>query len=192
MKDNQSELWNKLRAGEKSALQAIYDQESGYLYNYGRKIFQDATIVEDAIHDLFVEIWQKRERLGSTDSIRKYLAASLRRKVISGIKKQSKSQSVESFDQIDCNPELAIEELIISQEITEEKAAKLKKAFEALSSRQREIIYLKFYQGLDYEQIAEITGINYQSLRNTISIGIKKMRESFQIIPMLMFILSEL
>lgn len=192
MKDNQSELWNKLRAGEKSALQAIYDQESGYLYNYGRKIFQDVTIVEDAIHDLFVEIWQKRERLGSTDSIRKYLAASLRRKVISGIKKQSKSQSVESFDQIDCNPELAIEELIISQEITEEKAAKLKKAFEALSSRQREIIYLKFYQGLDYEQIAEITGINYQSLRNTISIGIKKMRESFQIIPMLMFILSEL
>ena len=114
------------------------------------------------------------------------------RKVISGLKKQSKSQSVESFDQIDCNPELAIEELIISQEITEEKAAKLKKAFEALSSRQREIIYLKFYQGLDYEQIAEITGINYQSLRNTISIGIKKMRESFQLVPMLMFILSEL
>lgn len=192
MKDNQDDLWDKLRSGDKSALRAIYDKESGYLYNYGRKIFQDVTIVEDAIHDLFVDIWQKRERLGNTDSIRKYLAASLRRKVISDLKKQSKSQSVENFDQIDCNPELAIEELIISQEISEEKALKLKKAFESLSGRQREIIYLKFYQGLDYEQIAEITGVNYQSLRNTVSIGIKKMRNSFLLLLFLIFKISEI
>lgn len=172
-------IWDRLRSGDKAALKEIYDNESGYLFNYGRKIFHDITLVEDGIHDLFVDIWNKRATLGPTDSIRRYLATSLRRRVIADIKKQSKSDSVESFDQINCNPELAIDQIIVDGEISEEKAQRLKIAFETLSSRQKEIIYLRFYQNMDYEQIAEITGINYQSLRNTISISMKKLRAEF-------------
>jgi RNA polymerase sigma factor (sigma-70 family) len=172
-------IWDRLRSGDKAALKEIYDSESGYLYNYGRKIFQDITLVEDGIHDLFVDIWNKRATLGPTDSIRRYLATSLRRRVIADMKKQSKSESVESFDQINCNPELAIDQIIIDGEISEEKAQRLKTAFGTLSSRQKEIIYMRFYQNLEYEQIAEITGINYQSLRNTISISMKKLRAEF-------------
>ncbi len=176
------DIWDKLRSGDKSALRLIYDRESSYLYNYGRKVFQDTQIVEDAIHDLFVDIWERRERLGPTDSIRRYLAASLRRRVVHDLKKKSKSQSVESFDQVPFEPELAIESMIIQGEMDRETSLKLKKAFETLSDRQREILFLKFYQGLEYEHIAEIVGIQYQSLRNTISASIKKLRAAMTIL----------
>ena len=173
---NSNNLWDHLRQGDKSALREIYESESGYLFNYGRKIFQDTVIVEDAIQDLFIEIWQKHKSLGPTDSIRRYLAASLRRKIITTLKKNAKTESVESFDKVSFNPELAIESLIIAKEISEENAIKLKYAFGKLSDRQREILFLRFYQGLDYEQISQVLDIQYQSLRNMVSRGIKKLR----------------
>lgn len=170
------EIWNKLRDGNRQALKFIYDSHFPYLFNYGKKIFQNTVLVEDAIQDLFVEIWQRRSNLGQTDSIRKYLAASLRRKIVSELKKQRKVEFVDGFDQVHFEAELAIEDILINQEISEEKAKKLKHAFENLSGRQKEVLYLRFYKGLDYEQISEVLGIQYQSLRNLISGGIKKLR----------------
>lgn len=170
------ELWNRLREGDKSALQEIYNQEFEYLFNYGRKVFQKIELVEDAIHDLFVELWQRHQSLGPTDSIRKYLATSLRRKVIAQLKKDSKSQATESFDQITFDVELSIEDIIAAKELNEEQSARLKSAFDKLSTKQKEILYLRFYQGMDYEQIAEVLGMKYQSLRNAVSRAIKNLR----------------
>ncbi len=170
------ELWDELREGSRKALRKIYDSHFHYLYNYGRKIFQDTGLVEDSIQDLFVEIWQRHDRLGKTDSIRRYLAASLRRKIVATLKKMQKTQQVEGFEQIGFAAELAIEDILIAREMTEEQALRLKRAFDALSGRQKEVLYLRFYEGLEYEQIAEIVGIRYQSLRNLISGGIKRLR----------------
>jgi len=177
MSDKQDQqIWDDLRAGDKSALKLIYDREFQYLYNYGRKVFEKSELVEDCIHDLFVEIWRRHASLGPTDSIRRYLSASLRRKVISVLKKESKSQLTDSFDQIPFDVELSIDELIIAQEMTEEQSQRLKRAFEKLTPKQKEILYLRFYQGLDYEQIANVLGMKYQSLRNAVSRAIKNLR----------------
>jgi len=172
-------LWDQLRAGQKSALQSIYEQEFDYLFNYGRKVFSKTELVEDAIHDLFVELWQRHSNLGPNDSIRKYLTVSLRRKIIATLKKESKTEVTETFDQIPFEAELSIEEILISQELSEEQALRLKAAFEKLTPKQKEILYLRFYQGLDYEQIAEILDMKYQSLRNAVSRAIKNLRGDF-------------
>lgn len=177
MPTEDNHLWDRLRQGNKSALKSIYDQESAYLFNYGKKISRDASLVEDCIHDLFVEIWNKHNSLGATDSIRKYLAASLRRKIIYETKKLQKSQSTESFDDVHFEAELSIDQILINKEVSEEQALRLKNAFDQLSARQKEIIYLRFYKGLEYDQIAEVVGIQYQSLRNTISSAIKSLRD---------------
>ena len=104
------------------------------------------------------------------------MATSLRRKIVAVLKKESKSQSVDSFDTIPFDVELAIDEVIIAQELNEEQAAQLKRAFDKLSAKQKEILYLRFYQGLDYEQIADVLDMKYQSLRNAVSRAIKNLR----------------
>lgn len=171
------QLWEDLRSGNKDSLKLIYENEIHYLYNYGRKITGDYNLVEDCIHDLFVEIWQKHKSLGPTDSIRKYLAASLRRKIIYEAKKLQKSQPTDSFESFSFEAEISIDQLLINKELTEEQAQRLKNAFEQLTGRQKEILYLRFYEGLDYDQISEVVGIQYQSLRNIISSGIRNLRE---------------
>ena len=50
-------------------------------------------------------------------------------------------------------------------------------AIEQLSNRQKEIIYLKFYNGLSYEEISAVTQLKYQSVRNLFSVALKELRK---------------
>jgi RNA polymerase sigma factor (sigma-70 family) len=50
-------------------------------------------------------------------------------------------------------------------------------ALAQLSNRQKEIIYLKFYQELNYEEVSEIMNINYQAARNLLYQSIKSIKK---------------
>ena len=169
-------LWNDLRGGSRQAFEKIYHQQISYLFNYGRKVFDDTVTTEDCIHDLFVEVWQKHSSIGPTDNIRAYLTSSLRRKMIRVIKKNKRAELKESWDGVPFEAELSIEEIITRTEHNSERAQQLKSAFTTLSARQKEVLYLRYYQDMSYEEIAEALGIKYQSLRNIISGGVKRLR----------------
>lgn len=73
-----------------------------------------------------------------------------------------------------------IEQDIIQGEKNSERNILLNQSMDQLSNRQKEAIYLKYYEGKEYEEICEIMNINYQSARNLISTGIKSLKENIQ------------
>jgi RNA polymerase sigma-70 factor (ECF subfamily) len=169
-------LWQALKNGQKSALESIYNREADVLYNYGLRLTADTSLILDCIQDLFIEIWNKRESIGMTDNIRPYLITSIRRKIIHTIKKKGKT-SGEVIEDLDFRTDDSIESEIIQEETTSENKKRLNQAMSSLSSRQREAIYHKFFNERSYEEICIIMDINYQSVRNLISQGMKKMKE---------------
>src|SRR6185436_17141094 len=72
--------------------------------------------------------------------------------------------------------EFSIERITLEKQIAEEKGQKLRKTLSLLSKRQKEIIYLKYYQHLDHGQIAEIMNISRQSVYNLLHEVINKLR----------------
>lgn len=168
-----SQLWDQLREGQQSALKKIYDQEFSFLYNYGKKITKDISLLEDSIQDLFLEIWNRREKLSPTDSIRKYLAVSLKRKMIRHMKKGMKTSLQEDFSTYDFAAEISIESKMISDESKSEKLQLIKNGFALLPARQKEVIYLKYYTGMSNQDIAETMDITNQSVRNLVHKAIK-------------------
>jgi RNA polymerase sigma factor (sigma-70 family) len=170
-------LWSKLKKGDHPALKEIYDANVRQLINYAKKITTDIELIEDTIHDIFVQIWQRKENLGDTDSIIKYLCVTLRRELIRRLEKNSKTTGFDRAENSEINFTVSAEDLIIQSETSSANKARLLKAFESLSHRQREAIYLKYYEELSYEQICEIMDINYQSVRNLISKGINDLRK---------------
>ncbi|MBK8054188.1 MAG: sigma-70 family RNA polymerase sigma factor [Saprospiraceae bacterium] len=184
---NDLQLWQKLRSGDQAAFKIIYDTHARGLATYARKFTDNVELIEDSIHDLFVSIWQKREGLSDTDSIIRYMCVALRREIIRRI---SKSNQVSSFDYAE-NKEidfaLSVEDMMIHDEVDKDKKERLQEAFKELSSRQREAIFLKYYQEMSYEQICEVMDINYQSVRNLISKGIIELK---RIIGLIIILLS--
>jgi RNA polymerase sigma factor (sigma-70 family) len=119
-----------------------------------------------------------------TTAIRPYLLVCLRRKVLKQIGKEQKSEALSDFGEY--GNEEAAEALLIQGEQAAFQTQKLQAAMAQLSDRQREAIFLKYYEELEYQEVAEMMNINYQSVRNLIFSGIKKMRE---ILAIILFIL---
>ena len=173
---NDSEKWDLLRSGDKTAWSDIYTSEVTHLILYAKKLTPSVPIIEDAIQDLFVEIWQRKSALGPTDNIRKYLLVALRRKIFFLINKDEKKMS--SYEPVE--NELPIidspESQLINWQTSEQRDSDIKKAIDNLSLRQKEIIHLKYSLGLDNKTISEIMGLSYQSTRNLLATSVKNLK----------------
>lgn len=170
-------LWKRLKEGEKSALEQIYRTYAAQLLKYGGKFTRNDQLVEDCVQDLFIELWRNREGLSMTDSIQPYLLLSLRRKIIRQLDKSKKMVSDTEPTDTDFEAEISIDHVLIEEEISSERAAQLKAAMNNLSKRQKEVIYLKYITGLDYEDISDIMSLNYQSARNLVSSALRALKK---------------
>jgi RNA polymerase sigma factor (sigma-70 family) len=164
-------LWQRFREGDEAAFALIFDRFSPILYRYGSSITVHKDIVEDSIQDGFVDIWRTKERLSDTNNIAFYLFKVIRRKIYKNL--QSKQfQSEDSLDDLLLNTLATIENSAETTLINDESEAKRRLAIAnvilQLPPRQREVIELRFYQGFSYEQIADIMGINLQSVHNNV------------------------
>jgi len=171
------EIWQQLKRGDKSALEMIYREHIDALISYGLKFTSDQQIVEDAIQDLFIDIWRRKDTIGDTDAIRPYLLVSIRRRIVKILSRKNKHQVDISPDEVDFEVELAVDEIISMDEEADIRSQKIKQAFTQLSARQKEILYLKYYQNLDYDKICEVMDINYQSARNLVAKGIRALKK---------------
>src|SRR6186713_841419 len=66
-------VWAALQQGHRKALDYIFEKHTRLLYAYGARITGDVLLVEDCIQDIFVELWNRHERLSATDNIKFYL-----------------------------------------------------------------------------------------------------------------------
>ena len=175
-------LWNTFRQGNREAFQQIYELYAKDLVSYGHKITGNVQLIEDSTHDLFIELWQSRENLSETDSIKFYLFRSLRNK----IKRVQQSDIFHQSTGVDQLRELegtddAIESRWIKTEGQEELHRQLKAGYAHLSPRQQQAIDLRFTHHFSNEEIARIMGINYQSACKFIYTGLKVLRETVRL-----------
>lgn len=181
-------LWRQLKEGNHSALETIYRTHFTHLINYGKRFSNDSSTVEDAIQELFIDLWERRTSLGDTNAIKPYLLVSLRRKIIKSVKQIQKTTNDNEPSDYHFDAVLAIDETIIGRELSTEKSQMLAEAMKKLSERQREVLYLKFQTNMDYESISEAMDINYQSARNLVSKALSALSKHFIIVLLIMFL----
>lgn len=155
MSYNEADVWDSFRAGDEEAFARIYKDFSDVLYSYGCRITTDKELVKDCLQDLFAKLWHTRSRLGPTTSIKYYMFRCLRREVAQKLKLAAVSKE-------DCGREVAecsFEEEWISIENNSRISQHLETALLHLSERQREAVYLRFYQSMEFDEIATLMDI---------------------------------
>jgi len=166
---NDEVLWTSMRAGSTFAFEEIYRRYFQVLFSYGKRITGDEEIVNDAIQDLFVNIWRTRTSLNQAQSVKFYLFRSLRRE----IHKSSKPGNLHGEDWETVSEEFLPTQLspeatfAINEEVLI-KTEQLNNWLSLLPPRQNEALVLRFYHNLDYPQIASILSIKEQTARNLV------------------------
>lgn len=184
---NDAQLWNKFQRGDKVAYADIYYSFFDSLYHYGRHFCQDQGLIEDCIQDLFINIWQSRQNLAPVASIKFYLFKSLRRMILDRVRKQHILSFTDNPGKQNADFFLAsCEAQIIDKQVSERKNSVLYKALEKLTCRQKEAIFLRFYEELSYQEIAFLMSFkSVKSVRNMIYAAINNIKKNIAADPKL-------
>ncbi len=151
--------WEKLKSGDEQAFTSIYEDHTPSLYSYGMRILGDEEVVQDILHNLFLKLWNNRSTLRATDNIRYFLLRSFKNLVYTYHTTGHKYEGYNSVPSESFSFHITPESVFIEKEDLAGKTRMLTEAINQLSDRQKEFIYLRYFEELEYEQIAELMSI---------------------------------
>jgi RNA polymerase sigma factor (sigma-70 family) len=162
-------VWRNFRNGDVMALARIFNENYDSLYYYGKKLVpDDGDLVKDCVQNLFLKIWISHANLMAVKYVRPYLLKALRRLIGDQVMALTRHKTLTQQFLNEFQITFSHEDFLIATQVSREQSEALARSMNKLSCRQREAIFLKFYEGLDYVKIAEVMMMNVQSVRNLI------------------------
>ncbi len=161
-----SVLWQELLKGNDASYAELFRKYYSDLYFYGVKLSNDSELVKESIQEIFVRIWETKDRLSSNVSVKPYLLVSLRRMILFRKAESKMNCSLESIPQEGYLFSFEKSEFTKHDEVPDEIKDCVQKAISELTARQRELIYLFFYQGFSYREISTMLEISIPAVRN--------------------------
>lgn len=166
--------WNDFLEGDRQAFEQIYRMLLPSLYEYGMRRVKDEDYVKDSIQDVFIKFWENRSKLRSISNPKHYLLVALKNSLLNV---QLRDGRLSSFgEEDDFILTYDVESKYIAAEEQRVNAAKLIQALDQLTPKQKEVIFLRYFEELSYEEISVLTNISVKSLYklNNRAMGILK------------------
>jgi RNA polymerase sigma factor (sigma-70 family) len=175
-------VWSMFKKGDKQAFAVLYQRHFKMLFQYGIKLVEDRDLLKDCIHDVFIDLWNKKENLADPKFVKAYLLSAVQHKLIRQLSRarsrQNEITKMESPGVIECR-----EDQMIEDQIQLEQNYIVGKALHVLTKRQQEAIYLKFYCNLSYKEVATTMSISVDSIYNLISKAIDDLQLELNKVP---------
>jgi RNA polymerase sigma factor (sigma-70 family) len=180
------ELWKAFQEGDEEAYTKLYRLFIKDMYRYGSSLVAASdAFVMDCIHDVFTEMWVKRERLSVPVHVKYYLLKALKTRIVHLLERKERPFTplseidLEVFDTEDF-------EILEELEMAVSRQDKLTALISKLPQRQQEAIKLRFIENLNYSQIGDILQMNTQSAKNLVFRAVEKLR-GWIVLPVIHF-----
>ena len=170
----EKEYWTNIETGDIKAYSEVYVFYYKKLYNYGRKFTQDTTVIEDTIDEVFIMVWTNRQKLSTIRSPHSYIFSSFRNNIFKKLKADKTTHDLELMGENDI--EFSIDAIIINREVDAARKLKIEKALSEITTRQKEAIFLRFYEGLSYEEVAGIMNISVKATYKIMARALKDLK----------------
>ncbi len=187
------DIWEAFRKGDKAAFEQLLLRFYRPMFDYGMRFQNDPGHLRDDLHDLMISLWDRREHLHSTDHLKFYLFKALRHQIF------RRKQKQELFvDYADINEEvIPAHDGTSLPDFEEEEACglqsrQIQNVLQRLSKRQQEVLYLKFFEELSNEQIADLLQISRPATANLIYVALRAFKALWKMeyYPLLLFLFS--
>lgn len=186
-KSNDDTLWNQLRAGDEEAFSLIFEKYFSTLVNYGKTLTTEPNTVKDCVQDVFIDIWTYRQALNENVVVKAYLLSSVRKRIARLHEREHIFIRTKNVDSLDFLFDFSIEDRLIADEVMATKVERLNLLTNRLSPRQKEVLYLRYHQGLSVEQVSEVLNMNYQSTKNLLHRSILQLRKEYSTLFLCLF-----
>ena len=139
----------------------LYETYENDLFSYGIAFGISKELLEDAIHDVFLHLYEREHKLWESQNMKFYLLNCLKNRIRTIKKKEMNTEFLEEGSD---NYSFLIE--VNGFELIDEE-----------KDRQREAVYLRYTQGLSYEEIGKLMGIQPKAAQKLVYRAIEQMRK---------------
>lgn len=175
MYNHQEDIWlQQLTVGDEQAYRQLFDRYYGLLALFAERYVRDKQLAEDAVHDVLMNLYERRERFGSIVLLKSYLYNSVRNRCLNILEHRKVRESYASCF-ADDPEETAVQYAWLEMEIYEQ----LREAIQCLPAQQREIFDLTL-MGFDNAEISEKLGITIDAVKGHKKRGRKLLKQRFQ------------
>ncbi|MGE0229005.1 MAG: RNA polymerase sigma factor [Dehalococcoidia bacterium] len=168
----------RLRAGDASALEELFERDGGPAFRLAYRVLRDAAAAEDAVQEAFAQLWERAPGLNTSGSLRSLLMTIVHRRALDQVRSRRRAPATpvdtEALSRVD---EQAAEvlERIIEQVSSEGLRRRLHAALLALPPEQRAVIELGHGAGLTLPEIAAREGVALGTVKSRLRLAMGKL-----------------
>ncbi len=171
---DEKKLLLKIMEGDEEAFCTIFDHYSKFVYSFGYKLVRSTEVAEEIVQDIFLKVWEGRERLWNIDNFGGYLNVLVRNHSFNLLRQLAKTQAVDTHLIAD----LPVQDYSTEDDIDYRETLRiLEEVLEALPAHQREVYTLCHLDGLKYEEAASKLNISINTVHYHMKLALKTIRE---------------
>jgi RNA polymerase sigma-70 factor, ECF subfamily len=174
------ELAQRVAAGEEQAATELFQNLSGEMYGYTRKMIGDSTLAEDVLQDALMGILRSINRYNGSTSLRTWGFSILRHKIVDAHRKRGRDRVVASVDpegdRFDSGGHWKEDVTLDPWNENAEIVDVVRRCMEKLPDNQREALHLRAMEGLSAQEVAEVLEMSYANLRQVLHRSRKAVR----------------
>lgn len=158
-----TKLLKELKLGNEQSFKLIYLKYHKQLYSVAFRYLRSKDLAEDAVHNIFLNLWDYRKKLDTSESLSGFLFISVKNEVLNTISKKKRKLKKHIL--------LAYEKKQRTSESTNifslaEYKEHYQIAIEQLPEKRREIFELRVKDGLTNKEIAGYLGISLHTVKS--------------------------
>lgn len=163
----------RVASGDPTAVSDCIARYGGLVWSLARRFLGNATDAEDAVQDVFIELWKNAARYNpELASEPTYITMIARRRLIDRKRRAGRAPAAQPL----ANESAAAPPTGARVEI-EDEAAKAAAVLNELREDERRVIQMAVYQGMTHEEIAAATGLPVGTVKTHIRRGLIRVRE---------------
>lgn len=149
----------RVQSGDHRAVTELYHRWKDGLFRFSSRMVSCAEAAEDIIHDAFVKLIETRGRIHNPASLKSWMYAVVRNEALTLLNKQKRYRPLADDDEI-----FESETSDAAMEHSEQQR-QIERMLDRLLPQYKEIVLLREYEGLNYEEIAAVTGTTVSAVK---------------------------
>ncbi|WP_235494458.1 sigma-70 family RNA polymerase sigma factor [Geodermatophilus sp. Leaf369] len=174
------ELIRRLQAGDRTAVEDLYDRFRRPAFALARRVLADDTLAEDVLQDVFLTVWKSPHAFDTArGSFASWLLAMVHHKAVDAVRREESHRRRQTRVEDD----LRLTEPVSHRDVEDEAwdrvvSERVRSALQALPAPQREALTLAYYGGYTQREVAALTGTPLGTVKTRMLAGMRRLKEN--------------